>query len=54
MLRLRLALTPNIVVYPGTVENWAIENRSDEPHAFHINQLHFQPRQASGPGKLSL
>jgi FtsP/CotA-like multicopper oxidase with cupredoxin domain len=32
---------PNIVVKQGTVEDWIIENRSDELHAFHIHQLHF-------------
>ena len=33
---------PNIVVRQGTVEDWIIENRSPELHAFHIHQLHFQ------------
>ncbi|HTW49975.1 MAG TPA: multicopper oxidase domain-containing protein, partial [Acidobacteriaceae bacterium] len=32
---------PNIVVQRGTVEDWIIENRSQELHAFHIHQLHF-------------
>jgi FtsP/CotA-like multicopper oxidase with cupredoxin domain len=32
---------PNIVVQQGTVEDWIIENRSQELHAFHIHQLHF-------------
>ncbi len=32
---------PNIVVQQGTVEDWIIENRSAELHAFHIHQLHF-------------
>jgi FtsP/CotA-like multicopper oxidase with cupredoxin domain len=32
---------PNIVVKQGTVEDWVIENRSRELHAFHIHQLHF-------------
>jgi FtsP/CotA-like multicopper oxidase with cupredoxin domain len=32
---------PNIVVKQGTVEDWVIENRSNELHAFHIHQLHF-------------
>src|SRR6201992_3044221 len=35
------ATTPNIVVKQGTVEDWVIENRSNELHAFHIHQLHF-------------
>jgi FtsP/CotA-like multicopper oxidase with cupredoxin domain len=33
---------PNIVVKQGTVEDWIIENRSAELHAFHIHQLHFE------------
>lgn len=32
---------PNIVAQQGTVEDWIIENRSNELHAFHIHQLHF-------------
>jgi FtsP/CotA-like multicopper oxidase with cupredoxin domain len=35
------AATPNIVAQQGTVEDWIIENRSSELHAFHIHQLHF-------------
>jgi FtsP/CotA-like multicopper oxidase with cupredoxin domain len=33
--------TPAIVAQQGTVEDWIIENRSNELHAFHIHQLHF-------------
>ncbi len=33
---------PNIVVKQGEVEDWIIENRSPELHAFHIHQLHFE------------
>ncbi|HEV2701434.1 MAG TPA: multicopper oxidase domain-containing protein [Steroidobacteraceae bacterium] len=33
---------PNIIVHQGDVEDWIIENRSSEVHAFHIHQLHFQ------------
>jgi FtsP/CotA-like multicopper oxidase with cupredoxin domain len=33
--------TPNIVVHQGDVEDWIIENRSQEVHAFHIHQVHF-------------
>jgi FtsP/CotA-like multicopper oxidase with cupredoxin domain len=33
--------TPDIVVKQGDVEDWIIENRSVELHAFHIHQLHF-------------
>ncbi|MGA9509901.1 MAG: multicopper oxidase domain-containing protein [Candidatus Sulfotelmatobacter sp.] len=32
---------PNIIARQGTVEDWIIENRSSELHAFHIHQLHF-------------
>jgi len=39
---------PNIVVHQGDVEDWIIENRSLELHAFHIHQLHFQLRDFYG------
>ena len=32
---------PNITVRQGDVEDWIIENRSRELHAFHIHQIHF-------------
>ncbi len=32
---------PDIVAKQGTVEDWIIENRSNELHTFHIHQLHF-------------
>src|SRR5580698_4157937 len=32
---------PNMIAKRGTVEDWIIENRSAELHAFHIHQLHF-------------
>jgi FtsP/CotA-like multicopper oxidase with cupredoxin domain len=35
------AAAPNIVARQGDVEDWIIENRSTELHAFHIHQLHF-------------
>jgi FtsP/CotA-like multicopper oxidase with cupredoxin domain len=35
------ATEPNIIARQGTVEDWIIENRSNELHAFHIHQLHF-------------
>jgi FtsP/CotA-like multicopper oxidase with cupredoxin domain len=35
------ATAPNIVVHQGDVEDWIIENRSTELHAFHIHQIHF-------------
>jgi FtsP/CotA-like multicopper oxidase with cupredoxin domain len=33
---------PDIVAHQGDVEDWIIENRSTELHAFHIHQLHFE------------
>jgi FtsP/CotA-like multicopper oxidase with cupredoxin domain len=35
------AAAPDIVARQGDVEDWIIENRSNELHAFHIHQLHF-------------
>jgi FtsP/CotA-like multicopper oxidase with cupredoxin domain len=32
---------PNIVAHQGDVEDWILENRSQELHAFHIHQVHF-------------
>lgn len=42
------ATTANIVVQQGTVEDWIIENRSTELHAFHIHQIHFRLLEVSG------
>ena len=36
------ATEPSIIVKQGDVEDWIIENRSPERHAFHIHQIHFQ------------
>ena len=35
---------PSLIAHQGDVEDWIIENRSLELHAFHIHQLHFQLR----------
>ncbi|HTC49482.1 MAG TPA: multicopper oxidase domain-containing protein [Candidatus Aquilonibacter sp.] len=35
------AAGPNITVRQGEVEDWVIENRSQESHTFHIHQTHF-------------
>jgi FtsP/CotA-like multicopper oxidase with cupredoxin domain len=35
------ATQPNITVNQGDVEDWVLENRSREAHAFHIHQVHF-------------
>jgi FtsP/CotA-like multicopper oxidase with cupredoxin domain len=32
---------PDIIVRQGDVEDWIIENHSQELHAFHIHQIHF-------------
>src|SRR5580704_2579689 len=39
---------PNIIVQQGDVEDWIIENRSQELHAFHIHQIHFMVLQWFG------
>ncbi len=35
------AMMPNITVQQGDVEDWIIENRTQELHDFHIHQIHF-------------
>lgn len=32
---------PTVTVHQGDVEDWTIENRSRESHAFHTHQMHF-------------
>jgi FtsP/CotA-like multicopper oxidase with cupredoxin domain len=32
---------PAIVTHVGAVEDWTIENRTSEEHAFHMHQIHF-------------
>ena len=39
---------PNIIARQGDVEDWIIENRTRELHAFHIHQLHFLLREWNG------
>jgi len=39
---------PDIVVKQGDVEDWIVENRSTELHAFHIHQIHFLMMDWSG------
>ena len=39
---------PNITVQQGDVEDWIIENRTQELHAFHIHQVHFMLLQFFG------
>lgn len=33
---------PKIVTHKGAVEDWTIENRTQEVHEFHMHQIHFQ------------
>jgi hypothetical protein len=40
--------TPNIVVHEGDVEDWIVENRSQEDHVFHIHQVHFRVLEVDG------
>lgn len=40
--------TPNITAKQGDVEDWIIENRTRELHAFHIHQIHFMLREWNG------
>jgi FtsP/CotA-like multicopper oxidase with cupredoxin domain len=40
--------SPNMIVSNGDVEDWIIENRTQELHAFHIHQLHFLLIQSNG------
>lgn len=42
------ASAPNMIVNQGDVEDWIIENRSLELHAFHIHQLHFLLTEVNG------
>ena len=39
---------PVIVTKVGAVEDWTIENRALETHAFHIHQIHFQVLEVDG------
>ncbi len=39
---------PAITTHVGAVEDWTIENRALETHAFHIHQLHFMMLEVNG------
>jgi FtsP/CotA-like multicopper oxidase with cupredoxin domain len=39
---------PMVVARSGTVEEWTIENATDEVHAFHIHQVHFLTESIDG------
>ena len=40
--------SPNITARLGDVEDWIIENRTQELHAFHIHQIHFLVEELNG------
>ncbi len=40
--------SPDIVARQGDVEDWIIENRTQELHAFHIHQIHFMMIEFNG------
>jgi len=40
--------TPAIVTKVGAIEDWTIENRALETHAFHIHQIHFKLLEVDG------
>jgi FtsP/CotA-like multicopper oxidase with cupredoxin domain len=39
---------PVITTHVGAVEDWTVENRALETHAFHIHQIHFQVLEIDG------
>lgn len=39
---------PAVVTKLGSVEKWTISNRTGEPHAFHMHQLHFLVTEING------
>jgi FtsP/CotA-like multicopper oxidase with cupredoxin domain len=39
---------PLITTHVGAVEDWTIENRALETHAFHIHQIHFKLLEVDG------
>ena len=41
---------PAIITTQGAVEDWTIQNRSQENHEFHIHQIHFLLMSRTGPG----
>ncbi len=44
----RMGQKPNILVHQGDVEDWLVENRSQEDHVFHIHQIHFKVLEVNG------
>jgi FtsP/CotA-like multicopper oxidase with cupredoxin domain len=37
----KMNVPPAIVTKVGAVEDWTVENRTSEVHAFHMHQIHF-------------
>ncbi|MEH1874381.1 multicopper oxidase family protein [Nostoc sp.] len=45
---------PDITVTEGNTEDWIVENRSQESHAFHIHQIHFLVLESSAPNEIGI
>ena len=43
-----MGMAPAITTTNGAVEEWTVENRSPEMHAFHMHQIHFKLKQVNG------
>ncbi len=43
-----MGMAPAITTTNGVVEQWTIENRSPEMHAFHFHQIHYKLQQVNG------
>ncbi|MBR8838376.1 MAG: multicopper oxidase domain-containing protein [Stigonema ocellatum SAG 48.90 = DSM 106950] len=46
--------TPDVTVQEGTTEDWTIENRSQEAHAFHMHQIHFLVLESSDASEIGM
>jgi FtsP/CotA-like multicopper oxidase with cupredoxin domain len=46
--------TPDITVQEGTTEDWIVENRTMEAHAFHIHQIHFLVLDSSDTSEIGM
>lgn len=42
------SVDPDITVRQGDVEDWIVENRSQESHVFHVHQMHFRVLERDG------
>lgn len=45
---------PAISVQEGTTEDWIVENRAPEAHAFHIHQIHFLVLESPDPSRVGM